>query len=187
MDPCENLTQTLTRLQIDLSLEDYQGCGMVPWFSFRTFVPTRPLPSISERPQMRTARLLVRPLALTDLDAFWKLRGSDSQVASRMRGRSDLDIDQSRQYLSHLNEDEQSHWYFGAFLLENGELIGEGGLPDVRDRNMSASGWPEGAKNCSLSVLSDLSSVHFGVRSQCCHCEAGLQHTYPPYYLGHLF
>lgn len=159
MDTMAGLTKSLTRLQINLNLEDYQNCGMMPWFSFRTFVPARPLPSISERPHIRTARLIVRPLALTDLDVFWKLRGSESQVASRIRGRSDLDIEQSRQSLFHLNEDDQCHWYFGAFLLETGELIGEGGLPDVRDRDMSASGWPEGAKTRSLSILSDFSFV----------------------------
>lgn len=36
---------------------------------------------------------------------------------------------------------QPQHWYFGAFLLATGEMIGEGGLPDCED--MPRSGWPE--------------------------------------------
>lgn len=138
------LTRALPRLKIEMGLEDFEKGGMTPWFSFRALIPTRPLPAIRERPHKRTARLLVRPLAPADLDAFWALRRAGTQVYSRLRGRPDVSIDHSREQLARLNDDEQSHWYFGAFLQDTGELIGEGGLPDVRDRDMSASGWPEG-------------------------------------------
>lgn len=146
MDTMASLTHALPRLTIEMGLEDFEKGGMTPWFSFRALIPTRPLPAIHERPQLRTARLLVRPLLPADLDAFVTLRRADTQVYSRLRGRPDVSADHSRQQLDRLNADDQAHWYFGAFLLDTGELIGEGGLPDVRDRDMSASGWPEGEK-----------------------------------------
>lgn len=144
MDTISSLGHALPRLKIEMGLEDFEKCGMTPWFSFRALIPTRPLPDLHERPQIRTARLLVRPLVHQDVDAFVQLRQAHTQVYSRLRGRPDISEEDSRAQLARLNADDQSHWYFGAFLQETGELVGEGGLPDVRDRDMSASGWPEG-------------------------------------------
>lgn len=154
MNTMAALTHALPRLEIEMGLEDFEKCGMTPWFSFRALIPTRPLPALDERPQLRTARLVVRPLWLSneknnndkddDLAAFCELRQASTQVYSRLRGRPDVSAEHSREQLVRLTDDDQGHWYFGAFLQSTGELIGEGGLPDVRDRDMSASGWPEG-------------------------------------------
>lgn len=44
-------------------------------------------------------------------------------------------IEQTRHHIELLQEPhDDSHWYFGAFLAETGELIGEGGLPDIDGR-----------------------------------------------------
>lgn len=150
MDTLTSLTHALPQLKIEMGLEDFEKCGMTPWFSFRALIPERPLPAIDERPQVRTARLLVRPLVPADLDAFVVLRRARTQVYSRLRGRPDVSAQHSREQLDRLNDDAQAHWYFGAFLLDTGELIGEGGLPDVRDRDMSASGWPEGESSFDI-------------------------------------
>lgn len=58
------------------------------------------------------------------------------------RGRPDRDLEETRQNIERLQAPyDENHWYFGAFLLSTGEMIGEGGLPDCED--MPRSGWPE--------------------------------------------
>lgn len=59
-----------------------------------------------------------------------------------MRGRPDRDLDETRQNIERLQQASGAHhWYFGAFLLSTGEMVGEGGLFDIVD--MPRSGWPD--------------------------------------------
>jgi RimJ/RimL family protein N-acetyltransferase len=138
------LQQALPAMQINLKLHDFQSLGMTPWFSYRVGLPERPVPTISERPQIKTKRLVVRPFLPSDLGSLYDLRRcSEIQLHSKMRGRIDHDKLETQRNLDTLNHHEQNHWYFGAFLQSTGELIGEGGLPDIFDMATSASGWPE--------------------------------------------
>ncbi|KAK6087833.1 GNAT N-acetyltransferase [Seiridium cupressi] len=130
--------------KINLDLSDFQNLGMTPWFSYRVALPERPLPDIPSRPKIETKRLVVRPIAPSDLDTFHDLRKRpEVQRHSKVRGRADKNKEETRQHIDALNQDDQSHWYFGAFLRSTGELIGEGGLPECLTMATSASGWPE--------------------------------------------
>ncbi|KAK2682178.1 hypothetical protein RAB80_000124 [Fusarium oxysporum f. sp. vasinfectum] len=81
---------------------------------------------------------------MKDLDAFHELRKRpDIQNHSTARGRATKDKDETERQLHSLVQDDQSHWWFGAFLKSTNELIGEGGLPDVLAMSSSISGWPE--------------------------------------------
>lgn len=114
---------------------------MTPWFSYKVRLPTRPLPAVATRPIIETARLIVRPILPSDAEAFHSLRQiPETQNHSTRRGRPDRDLDETIQNIEHLQAPyDERHWYFGAFLAETGELIGEGGLPDVEDQ--PTSGW----------------------------------------------
>lgn len=180
MDNMSSLADALPQIRIEMLLDEYEKCGVMPWFSFRSYIPERPLPSISERSPVRTERLIVRPLLNSDLDAFWELRQAETQVASRMRGRADPTKEHSRQQLQLFHEDDQNHWYFGAFLQSTGELIGEGGLPDCRDRNMSASGWPEGIYLNIYTLYiyfrgTNIFSAEFILKPDCCRQGYGTE------------
>lgn len=144
MDHMASLREELRRISVQLRLEDFEGQSMVPWFSYRMRLPTRPIPSLSERPQISTKRLIVRPMLLSDLDGLHELRQRpELQDHSRTRGRPDHNKEETRQHLQNLTDDDQNHWYFGGFLQSTGELIAEGGLPDCNVMASSASGWPE--------------------------------------------
>lgn len=144
METLTQLQEALPQIKINLDLADFQNLGMTPWFSYRVALPQRPLPSVSERPHIDTKRLVVRPILASDLNAFHELRRRpDLQRHSKIRGRPDKDKDETQRNINALTEDDDSHWYFGAFLRSNGELIGEGGLPDCFNMATSASGWPE--------------------------------------------
>ncbi|KAF0644714.1 hypothetical protein NXS19_002198 [Fusarium pseudograminearum] len=144
METMAPLKQALPSLQIFLSQEQAQELGMTPWFSYSVTLPERPIPGASERKSIETERLVVRPFTMKDLEAFHELRKiPELQVYSTARGRANKDKDESERQLHSLVQDDQCHWWFGAFLKSTGELIGEGGLPDVLTMSSSISGWPE--------------------------------------------
>ncbi|KAJ4267558.1 hypothetical protein NW762_003666 [Fusarium torreyae] len=144
METITQLQQAMTALQIQLKADDFQNLGVTPWFSYTVTLPERPLPPQSERPHIKTRRLLVRPITSDDLDGFHDLRRRpELQRCSKLRGRPDKSKDETSQHINAFEQDDQSHWYFGAFLQSTGELIGEGGLPDCQHMVTSASGWPE--------------------------------------------
>lgn len=136
------LKAMLEGVKVNFDTDDWDRLGMMPWFSFKVKLPMRPLPRISERPHMKTRCLLIRPIQMSDLEGFYALRRQpETQNHSTIRGRPDRDIAETRKYIEWLYEQDQAHWYFGAFLSSTGELIGEGGLPDCLA--MPRSGWPE--------------------------------------------
>lgn len=144
MEAMSSLEQALPPLKIYLSVDEFQSQGITPWFNYSVTLPQHPLSSLSERPQIKTERLVVRPLTEEDLHDLHELRRlPDLQSRSQNRGRPDKDKEETKQYIDHLKQDEDSHWYFGAFLQSTNELIGEGGMPDCLHMVTSASGWPE--------------------------------------------
>ncbi|KAI1756945.1 acetyltransferase domain-containing protein [Xylaria castorea] len=105
--------------------------------SVRTTLPRLPL---SERPTIRTERLLIRPLTRGDLDAVYSLRKEPKFMAESTLGKPDASIEESRAQLDRLIEPPAEHFFFGIFLAGTGELIGDGGIHTIRGSGM---GWPE--------------------------------------------
>ncbi|PSR92430.1 hypothetical protein BD289DRAFT_179150 [Coniella lustricola] len=64
---------------IHISPDDPQQFGnlyqeIVPWFSYRVLLPARPLPSIAQRPEIKTERLIIRHIVPRDLEDYFALR-----------------------------------------------------------------------------------------------------------------
>ncbi|KAF3769150.1 hypothetical protein M406DRAFT_63095 [Cryphonectria parasitica EP155] len=116
----------------------------MPWFNYRVKLPIKPLPSIAERPHIKTDRLIVRPIMPEDLETFHALRSEqETQYYSPTRGRADRDIEETRKFIENLQAPHDiRHWYFGGFLSSTGEMIGEAGFLDCVD--LPRCGWPEG-------------------------------------------
>ncbi|KAK7403711.1 hypothetical protein QQX98_010514 [Neonectria punicea] len=139
-----SLEESLPPLKVFLNVDEFQNQGMTPWFSYSVTLPEQPLPTIAERPTIKTQRLVVRPLTEADLDAFHELRRlPELQLHSKVRGRPDKDKEETKRVIDRLTQDTDSNWYFGAFLQSTNELIGEGGMPDCLHMFTSTSGWPE--------------------------------------------
>lgn len=131
-------------ISVDVKLEQYENLGMTPWFSYSINLPVRPFPELSERKEIKTERLILRPITLDDLDGFHELRRRpELQKNSKLWGRLVESKEESKRHLEALVEDYESHWYFGAFLQSTGEMIGEGGQRDAAIMATSFSGWPE--------------------------------------------
>lgn len=128
-------------IHVNLEHDDYEKLAQVVWFSYDVCAPIRPLPKVGERQEIKTERLIVRPLLPSDLEAFHELRSiTELQNCSTARGRTDRDLEESKANLEWLQApNDKRHWYWGAFLASTGELIGEGGLPDSEDQ--PTSGW----------------------------------------------
>ncbi|KAI3399757.1 hypothetical protein diail_5825 [Diaporthe ilicicola] len=132
---------TRPTIRVNLEQDDYEKLSSTVWFSYDVCAPVRPLPKVTEREEIKTERLVIRPLLPTDLEAFHELRSiAETQVHSTARGRPDRDLEESRANLERLQAPhDKRHWYWGAFLASTGELIGEAGLPDSEDQ--PTSGW----------------------------------------------
>jgi RimJ/RimL family protein N-acetyltransferase len=142
MDTMASLAKELPAFTVNYREDEWGQLGMVPWFSYTLNLPELPLPELSKRQHIKTERLIIRPILMSDLDSFHQLRQEkETQDQSTSRGRPDESKDQTRWYIDRMSEADQSHWYFGVFLQSTGELIGEGGLPDIVD--MPKSGRPE--------------------------------------------
>ena len=92
-----------------------------------------------------TNRLIIRPLLLSDLEAYRTLRSQPEAMAHSGRGRPDIDLSETLAKLQRLQAPyHNSHVYFGIFLKKSngdeGDLIGDGGVHKfVSDQ----TGWPE--------------------------------------------
>ncbi|KAI0203781.1 acetyltransferase domain-containing protein [Astrocystis sublimbata] len=102
----------------------------------RTTIPRLPL---SQRPTIRTERLLLRALTQDDLEASWALRRDPQFMAESTLGTPDASIEESQVALDKLTEPEAEHFLFGLFLADTGELIGDAGIHTIRG---SGIGWP---------------------------------------------
>ncbi|KAG6364216.1 hypothetical protein INS49_005814 [Diaporthe citri] len=128
-------------IQVELEHEDYEKLSSTIWFSYEVCAPIRPLPPVGDRQEIKTERLVIRPLLPSDLEAFHELRSiAEIQANSTFRGRPNRDLAESKEQLERLQAPyDKRHWYWGAFLASTGELIGEAGLPDSEDQ--PTSGW----------------------------------------------
>lgn len=115
----------------------------------RTTLPRLPLPPMSARLPVTTARLLIRPVAATDLEALHVLRTQPEVMKWTLAGRVDADLDETRAKLDNSlpqgpEGEEKNENFFRTYqcaicLRETGELIGTGGVHNWR----SLFGWPE--------------------------------------------
>ncbi|KAI1758663.1 acyl-CoA N-acyltransferase [Hypoxylon sp. FL1150] len=109
--------------------------------SVEATLPYLPLPSNSEREEIHTERLVIRPLREDDLPAYHVLRSQAAAMMGTMQGRPDRDINESRIALrGFLPPNDKKTFLFGVFLGFTGELIGEGGVYTMES---SLCGWPE--------------------------------------------
>jgi RimJ/RimL family protein N-acetyltransferase len=105
------------------------------------------IPSIGDNlPKLTASHLILRPLLLSDLEAYYALRSDlGAMTTGTVKGKPDANIDESLAKLQDRQPPYQnSHACFGIFLKKpdgsEGELIGEGGMHSFFSER---SGWPE--------------------------------------------
>lgn len=96
-------------------------------------------------PTIHSDRLILRPLFLSDLEAYYTLRSQPETMAFSDTGKPDQNKNETQNKLQRLQPPYQgSHVYFGIFLKKEdkheGQLIGEGG---VHKFAYTLTGWPE--------------------------------------------
>lgn len=155
--------------RFSLDQDEWEKIAIEPWLTYKVPLPPRPLPPVSARPHIRTKRLIVRPILPSDLDGFYELRRiRETQDQSTSRGRPDRDLDETRKNIARLQAPyDARHWYFGAFSISTGELIGEGGIPDAFSvsteeligegglpdtEHQPVSGWISGWTRCEVLI-----------------------------------
>ncbi|KAK5624347.1 hypothetical protein RRF57_000063 [Xylaria bambusicola] len=111
-----------------------------PTTIIRTTLPRLPLPPPSTRAPILTPRLLLRPLTLSDAEAYYKLRSDATFMAESSLGKPDTSLTETQAALTELSDPERENFFFGLFIAETHELIGDGGIHTVR---FSGMGWPE--------------------------------------------
>ncbi|KAJ8133229.1 hypothetical protein O1611_g394 [Lasiodiplodia mahajangana] len=122
-----------------------------PWITVTTTLPqSLGLHDLckSNEPQteIRTKRLIIRPLTQSDLEAFHRLRSQSGFMKHTRNGRPDLDIRETQEKLKNLinaplrPDALPFYTYFGIFSKATGELIGDGGVHILAS---PACGWPE--------------------------------------------
>ncbi|KAI3320442.1 acyl-CoA N-acyltransferase [Xylariaceae sp. AK1471] len=97
-------------------------------------------------PEIRTERLIIRPLTQSDLVALHRLRSQPEFMKHTTTGRPDRTMRETQVKLdSFINAPKSPDGlpfptYFGIFLNTTGELIGDGGIHTLAS---PACGWPE--------------------------------------------
>ncbi|KAI1440335.1 acyl-CoA N-acyltransferase [Annulohypoxylon stygium] len=111
------------------------------WVLVKTLSPKVPLPPNSQRELIRTKRLVIRPMREDDLQAYHELRSQPEAMMGTSRGTPDQNIEESQlAMLDFLSPEDKCKFLFGVFLESTGELIGEGGVHNLRS---FLCGWPE--------------------------------------------
>ncbi|CAJ2502111.1 Uu.00g049640.m01.CDS01 [Anthostomella pinea] len=106
----------------------------------RTTLPSTPLPPSSQRHPIRTARLLIRPLAQSDLRALFSLRSQPEFMAETRSGQIDRSIAETQAALDALLHTSDECFVFGVFVAATGHLVGDGGVHSLASGQL---GWPE--------------------------------------------
>ena len=108
----------------------------------RSTLPSFPLPLISERPSVKTERLVIRPLAESDLEALYELRTQPEVMIWTAAGKPDSSLDETKAKLdpfTTLEGNGKTFNYAICFKEDPSKLIGIGGC-----HNWSTGlGWPE--------------------------------------------
>ncbi|CAJ2503156.1 Uu.00g105500.m01.CDS01 [Anthostomella pinea] len=111
------------------------------WRPVMTTLPLNTPGSSDNHSSIHTKRLRMRPLARSDLHAYHVLRLQPEAMAHSTYRRPDANLEESSVKLDSIIAAAQPRcFYFGIFLAETGELIGDGG---VHTLSSQACGWPE--------------------------------------------
>ncbi|KAI1086729.1 acyl-CoA N-acyltransferase [Rostrohypoxylon terebratum] len=111
------------------------------WVLVKTSSPSLPLPPNSQREPIRTKRLVIRPMREDDLQTYHELRSQPEAMTGTSRGTPDKNIVESRLAMrDFLPLSDKCRFLFGVFLASTGELIGEGGVHNLKSPHC---GWPE--------------------------------------------
>ncbi|UNI15548.1 hypothetical protein JDV02_002073 [Purpureocillium takamizusanense] len=109
------------------------------WVTIKTTLPTIPYPPPESRPPIITSRLLIRPLAATDLHALHALETQPQVVQWSSRGVPNASIEATRRVLRDKLADDLATYEVAICLRESpGEMIGIGGS----HRRVGNLGWP---------------------------------------------
>jgi RimJ/RimL family protein N-acetyltransferase len=109
--------------------------------SVKSTLPSTPLPPNSTRVHVNTERLLLRPVLQSDLEAMHVLRSQPEAMTGTTLGVPDKTMEETQAALDFfLPPNDAVQFLFGIFLRSTGELIGEGGVHNLKS---SVSGWPE--------------------------------------------
>ncbi|KAJ5351136.1 hypothetical protein N7452_000110 [Penicillium brevicompactum] len=106
----------------------------------KAYLPTLPLPPNSQRSEITTSRLLLRPLRSNDLDALHILRTQQDVMKWTTAGCIDENIEKTKSKLDpFLPPHDIDNANFAICLKASGELIGIGGC----HLYPGSHGWPE--------------------------------------------
>ncbi|EFY89462.1 hypothetical protein MAC_04481 [Metarhizium acridum CQMa 102] len=103
--------------------------------TIETTLPVHPYEPLENRKAIKTKRLLIRPLKLSDLEDLHALRSQPEVAAWSSKGKPNESIDITR---LELEEGLSRDVYQFAICLSNGEMIGIGGS----HRRQGNLGWP---------------------------------------------
>lgn len=123
------------------------------WTRITTTLP-HPLPSSANRTSTLTSRLLIRPLAASDLDGFHLLASNYEVMKWTAAGRAHTNLEETRKKLNQFLPPNDTKTFNCAICLrETGEFVGIGGVHqfsqvvdegfDGVSNPQQGYGWPE--------------------------------------------
>ena len=127
--------------------------------------------------EIKTERLLLRPLTLADADAVWKWC-SDERVARYMVYPTYTDKEKLYEWLRSVEADDKTY-EFGFVRLSDGDLIGSGSIgPDRKEGfwcfgyNLRHDCWGMGYATEAARAMIDFAKTTFGItRFRSSHVE----------------
>ena len=130
--------------------------------------------------EIKTERLLLRPLTVADAEAVWKWV-SDERVARYMVYPAYTDMEKLREWLRFV-EEQTDNYEFGFVLLSDGELIGSGSIaPDRKEGfwgfgyNLRCDCWGQGyATEAAKAMIGFARSTFCATRFRASHAQRNL-------------
>ncbi|PWI66497.1 hypothetical protein PCL_04910 [Purpureocillium lilacinum] len=108
------------------------------WVTVRTTLPTVPYPLTESRAPITTSRLLIRPLADSDLETLHVLQTQPQVVQWSSRAVFNASVEVTRKILRDKLADDLATYEMAICLRDSGEMIGIGGS----HRRVGNLGWP---------------------------------------------
>ncbi|CAG9986951.1 unnamed protein product [Clonostachys byssicola] len=98
------------------------------WVVVKTTLPKQPFPSLQERPEVRSARLVIRPFQTSDVVGLNELRSQPEVMQWTMQGVPDADITATEKILAlKMPPHDLSNFDYAICVAETGQFIGAGG------------------------------------------------------------
>lgn len=109
------------------------------WVTVKTTLPAVPYQPLSERADIKTQRLILRPTLESDLDGWHALRSEPEVMQWTSQGKPDPDRDWSRERLAQrLTPHGDKKFEYVICLAETGEFMGSAGCHLIEGE----MGWP---------------------------------------------